>query len=159
MLDWIDANQLGRRNLSPDHFTLLLGRRYNRMKKAKNDGGLGVQKTTVDQIDTRLSTAEKLATEHHVSPATVKRAGKAAADFEVFPDEVKALVSSGESSITLATQFVELPPEAQQEALEVIAQQEATAKEVMREAVHNHRAQGTGENEWAVGTLPSRSGQ
>lgn len=46
------------------------------MKKAKNDGGLGVQKPTVDQIDTRLSTAEKLATEHHVSPATVKLAAR-----------------------------------------------------------------------------------
>jgi hypothetical protein len=32
--DWIDKNQLGRRNLTADAFTLLLGRRYNRAKKA-----------------------------------------------------------------------------------------------------------------------------
>jgi hypothetical protein len=27
-MDWMDANQLGRRNLKPDQFTLLLGRQY-----------------------------------------------------------------------------------------------------------------------------------
>jgi hypothetical protein len=37
--DWIDANQLGRRNLTPDQFTLLLGRRYNRSKKTKAEAG------------------------------------------------------------------------------------------------------------------------
>jgi hypothetical protein len=31
-MDWMDANQLGRRNITPDQFTLLLGRRYNRAK-------------------------------------------------------------------------------------------------------------------------------
>jgi len=30
---WMDSNQLGRRNLSPDAFKLALGRRYNRTKK------------------------------------------------------------------------------------------------------------------------------
>ena len=34
-MDWIDVNQLGRRNLSRDWFMLLLGRRYNRLKKGK----------------------------------------------------------------------------------------------------------------------------
>ena len=117
VLDWIDANQLGRRNLSPDHFTLLLGRRYNRMKKSKGapTGNTNAEKQ-IAQNDPFVSTADKLAIEHHVSPATVKRAGKAAADFEVFPDEVKALAAAGDVSIHLASQFVELPPEAQQEA-------------------------------------------
>ena len=32
--DWIDKNQLGRRNLTPDQMSLLRGRRYNRAKKA-----------------------------------------------------------------------------------------------------------------------------
>ena len=52
-MDWMDANQLGRRNITPDQFTLLLGRRYNRAKKAQNDGGAGTTKTTVDQIEPR----------------------------------------------------------------------------------------------------------
>ena len=33
-MDWMDANQLGRRNLKPDQRSLLRGRRYNRTKKA-----------------------------------------------------------------------------------------------------------------------------
>lgn len=48
-----------------------LGRRYNRTKKAKNDGGRGTQKATVDQIDPRSSTAAKLASKHGVSEPTV----------------------------------------------------------------------------------------
>ena len=38
-MDWIDVNQLGRRNLSRDWFMLLLGRRYNRLKKKKGGNG------------------------------------------------------------------------------------------------------------------------
>jgi len=54
--------------------TLLLGRRYNRTKKqgARTD-------LTSDQNDTKLQTAEVLAQQHGVSPATVKRAGQYAA--------------------------------------------------------------------------------
>ena len=77
--DWIDANQLGRRNLSQDAFKLLLGRRYNRVKKATKDGEKGTAKTTVGQSDPRLreSTAAKLAAQHGVSEKTVKRSGSA----------------------------------------------------------------------------------
>src|SRR4029453_82937 len=32
-MNWIDANQLGRRNLTPDQMSLLRGRRYNRAKR------------------------------------------------------------------------------------------------------------------------------
>ena len=37
--DWIDRNQLGRRNLNPDTASLLRGRIYNRMKKANGQRG------------------------------------------------------------------------------------------------------------------------
>ena len=57
-LDWIDANQLGRRNLSPDAFKLLLGRRYNRAKKAQ--GGRGDRDLSGGQIE-HPKTADKLA--------------------------------------------------------------------------------------------------
>ena len=64
----MDTNQLGRRNLSPVEIKLALGRRYNRSKKAKNDGGAGTPKTSKDQNDTCLeNTAAKLATQHGVS--------------------------------------------------------------------------------------------
>jgi len=63
--DWIDKNQLGRRNLTPDQMSLLRGRRYNRAKKAR-----GGDHKSKDQNDTLINTAKKLAKEHGVSPAT-----------------------------------------------------------------------------------------
>ena len=63
--DWIDKNQLGRRNLTPDQMSLLRGRRYNRAKRQGERTDL-----TLDQNDTKLHTADRLAKEHGVSPAT-----------------------------------------------------------------------------------------
>jgi site-specific DNA-methyltransferase (adenine-specific) len=97
-MDWMDANQLGRRNLTPDEFSLLLGRRYNRLKKSKNDGGAGTSKGTVDQNDPQ-STAEKLAAEHGVSPATVKRAGEFAEAVEEVKETQPEVVAEGEAAI------------------------------------------------------------
>lgn len=62
--------------------------------------------------------------------------------------ETFEMVKAGEVSVPLAAQFAALPEEVQQEAIAAIAEHHEPAKEVMREAVHNHRAQGTGENEW-----------
>lgn len=92
--DWIDANQLGRRNLTVDAFKLLLGRRYNRAKKAQNDGGKGTPKATEDQNDPRLSTAAKIAQQHGTSEATVKRAAKFAEEVERTP-ELKTAIEQG----------------------------------------------------------------
>lgn len=89
-LDWMDAHQLGRRNLSADARRLLLGRRYNRLKKG--DGERGPQK--LDQNDP-ASTAAKLAKEHGVSEATVKRAGRFAEEVEGDAD-LKAAVEAGQ---------------------------------------------------------------
>ena len=74
--EWIIKNQLGRRNLSPTDFNLLLGQLYNQQKKAR-----GGDRKSKDQIDT-LNTAEKLAADHGVSAAKVKRAGRLAAKVE-----------------------------------------------------------------------------
>jgi hypothetical protein len=70
--DWIDRNQLGRRNLSKQDYKLLLGRRYNRAKRA--DGGHGDQKSGGQNA--RPKASEKLAKEHGVDEKTVRRAGK-----------------------------------------------------------------------------------
>ena len=88
-MDWMDTNQLGRRNLSPVDFKLALGRRYNRTKKSvgKPEG------TILGQIDP-ISTAAKLATQHGVSEATVKRAGKLAEAVEAHP-EIKGAIAGG----------------------------------------------------------------
>ena len=70
--DWIDKNQLGRRNLTPDAFKLLLGRRYNRVKKAQGApaGNQNAAPKQTAQNEPVVSTAARLATEHCVSPAT-----------------------------------------------------------------------------------------
>jgi len=73
--DWIDANQLGRRNLTRDQANLLRGRRYNRAKKA--NGVRGPQK--LDQNDP-ASTADRLGKQHGVSAPTIKRDAKFAAE-------------------------------------------------------------------------------
>lgn len=89
---WIDDNQLGRRNLTPDAFALVLGRRYNRTKRQgarndlvpseatsphfeekSNDAAVDEQGGSAQSPDTR--TAAALAAAHGVSRATVERAG------------------------------------------------------------------------------------
>ena len=68
---------------------------------------------------------------------------------EVAAPEVKALAAAGDVSINLASQFVSLPEEVQQEAIAAIAEQNEPAKEVMREAVKKaHVANNSGNNEW-----------
>jgi len=84
--EWIIKNQLGRRNLSPDDYKLLVGMLYNQRKKVvKNPEGKNQHSEVRDQNDTqpkRDKTAEIVAAETGVSPATVKRAGKLAAKVE-----------------------------------------------------------------------------
>lgn len=101
--DWIDANQLGRRNLTPDAFRLLLGRRYNRTKKpvgapkGNKNRAAENQCVQIDHIDSgepevaNVRTAEKLAESHGVSEATVRRAGKFAEAIEKAPELAKAI--------------------------------------------------------------------
>ena len=97
--DWMDSNQIGRRNLTPDAFQLLLGRRYNRRKKTQ--GGdrtkppLSERAAAKGQNDPlpNGNTAEALAAEHRVSSATVKRAGRFAAEVERTPELQQAIAA------------------------------------------------------------------
>lgn len=83
-MDWIDANQIARRNLTPDAFKLALGRRYNRQKTVGHGAG------SAGQVDPQ-NTAARLATEHGVSAASVKRAGKFAQEVEADPELQEAI--------------------------------------------------------------------
>jgi len=74
--DWIDRNQLGRRNLTDDGRKLLLGRVYNRAKKSEHDGGKGKKRSGGQSDRHSEKTSERIAREHNVSEATVRRAGK-----------------------------------------------------------------------------------
>lgn len=77
-MDWIDRNQLGRRNLSKQDYKLLLGRRYNRAKKSEGapKGNANAATKQPGQNAPVERTSEKLAREHGVDEKTVRRAGK-----------------------------------------------------------------------------------
>jgi len=126
--DWMDRNQLGRRNLHPDAFTLLLGRRYNRAKKAvPNPEGAGGKsgKIVGGQNVHQQKTADKLAKEHGVDEKTVRRAGQFAESVEkakaIDPD-IEAKVSSGKAppraAVVKAADMLEKSPERARQILE-----------------------------------------
>lgn len=110
-MDWMDANQLGRRNLTPDQFKLLLGRRYNRTKKA---GFKGNQHTVASGQSDQNHTAVRLAEQHGVSEATVRRAAKLAQEVETTP-ELKQAVLTGKPLIQAKRELKEQRREARRE--------------------------------------------
>jgi hypothetical protein len=95
-LDWIDANQLSRRNLTPEQISLIRGRMYNR---AKGTLGGQIPGSRVDQNDPPIPTADRLAKENNVSAPTIKRDVQFASAVEelkpIIPD-IEKQVMSGE---------------------------------------------------------------
>ncbi len=85
-MDWIDANQLARRNLTPDQASIIRGRRYNRIKLPA--AGRTGRNFSELQSDTPKDTAAEIATKCGVSRATVIR------------DEVKKLEADGREADT-----------------------------------------------------------
>lgn len=94
-LDWVYQNQLGRRNLNPDQFKLLLGRMYNRQKKQGERSDLTYPQIE-EKSDTR--TSARLAEDYGVSRATVERAGQVVQALEQHPD-IYEKVKSGDLSL------------------------------------------------------------
>jgi hypothetical protein len=74
--NWIILNQLGRRNVTPETASALRGMLYNGRKSTKAEAG-AKGGSSKDQNDTCLeTTAETVAKETGVSPATIKRDAK-----------------------------------------------------------------------------------
>lgn len=130
--DWIDRNQLGRRNLTADQMSLLRGRLYNRAKKSLGDRG--PQK--MDQNEPS-STAAILAKEHGVSPATIKRDGQLADAVEKVKPYVPDIVSRVMSGDIPSKQAV------------ISAAREP---ELASEKLKPHVAHNSGEQEWYTPT-------
>lgn len=138
-LDWIDANQLGRRNLTPDQFTLLLGRRYNRSKR--NQGGTGAnQYVQSGQNVHSAKTAERLGEQHGVDERTVRRAGAFAEAVEVLAPLVPELPQALATGTAPAKRAI-------LDAAVVAKEFPGQAQEILR-ADRHHRTQFTGDNEW-----------
>ena len=142
--DWMDRNQLGRRNLHPDAFTLLLGRRYNRTKRVGRPSSKEGQNVPVS--------AESLAKEHGVDAKTVKRAGKFAESVEKakkIDPQIEAKVSSGKAppraAVVKAAALLEKAPDRAREILssdktmaEVVREEKKEEKErIKQEAIEN----------------------
>jgi len=135
--DWIDKNQLGRRNLTPDQMSLLRGRRYNRAKKTKSEAG-SIGGSSKAQNDTCLpspSTAKRLADEHGVSPATIKRDGQLAEAVE----KLKPNIPDIESRIMSG----DVP--SKQAVIEAAKEPESAPEKLKPQP---HVSYNTGENEW-----------
>lgn len=79
--DWMDVNQLGRRNLTNDQRKIIIGRRYNREKKSMSEAGS--MKGKSDGKNYQSSTAQKLANENNVTEKTVRNYAK---DSEFFDE-------------------------------------------------------------------------
>jgi len=97
-LDWTDANQLGRRNLTPDQRSIIRGRRYNRTKKAAHSrpANTGGAKSPTAEVAVQVNTAKALADQHGVSERTIRSDGKRADAIDrlarTAPDQAKAVI-------------------------------------------------------------------
>lgn len=122
--DWIDKNQLGRRNLSKRDYKLLLGRRYNRVKKAEHDGGKGKKRSGGQNAHHSEKTSERLAREHGVDEKTVRRAGEfqqAAEELGVTGDIARGTLHASEAEVVAAAKA--LPEGATDEQRQAARQQ------------------------------------
>ncbi|MGE4531759.1 MAG: DNA N-6-adenine-methyltransferase [Acidithiobacillus sp.] len=151
--EWIIKNQFGRRNIS-DYQRGVLALKLKpvieeraRANHAANGGDkLGAARQNSDTPVEKIRTDEAVSELANISRDTIRKVEKIEA---AAPEEVKVLAGSGEVSINLASQFIDLPEEAKEEALEEISKHEAPAREVIREAVKKaHVANNSGNNEW-----------
>ena len=100
-LAWIEDNQLGRRNLTPDQFRYYLGRKYER----KKHNNYGFDDRSVGQNDPRSDrVSAEIATQHGTSEKTVRRAADYAKNLdevsEVLGDNFKQDVLSGKEKVS-----------------------------------------------------------
>ena len=122
---WMYRNQLGRRNLSPTDAAELRGLMYNSRKQTKG----GDRKSKAQNDPLIQSTANEVAAETGVSPATVKRDGEYAESVaevaEIVPD-IRQQVRKGtakKKDVIAAAKVAKSSPE---KAREIVASGKAT---------------------------------
>ena len=133
--DWMDKNQLGRRNLSPEQMSLLRGRRYNRMKRQGERMDL-----TSDHFDQKLDTSQVLANQHGVSAPTIRRDGQFARAVEQLSVatnksdyDVLQMYATKKDTIK-AAQIIKAKPNAVNDALALTKERKAQKAEALKAA-------------------------
>lgn len=130
--DWMDANQLGRRNLTPEAVSLLRGRRYNRVKVS---GFKGNQHTLGNpHFEDKQKTSVSLAEQYGVSHATIERDGQ-------FADAVEAL----KPTVPDIEQRVLSGDVPSKKAVVEASKEPEKAEEILRKP---HVSNNSGDNEW-----------
>jgi ParB family chromosome partitioning protein len=147
VLDWIDRNQLGRRNLHPDTASLLRGRVLNRQKQRLGGDRKSAEAKKSNAQSEHLKpgdTSKRLAKDFGVSRATVTRDGQYAAAV----DTLKPIVPELEAQVIRG----EGPPRKQVvEAAKVAQESPAKAKEILADSKPPHKphvSQNSGNQEW-----------
>lgn len=97
VIEWIENNQLSRRNLTDAQTRYFRGQQYNRLKRQ------GARNDTSPQFGEKLSTAQKLGTEHGVSKNTIERDGKLAQEIDT-DDSLREMVMAGASTAEVKKQ-------------------------------------------------------
>lgn len=101
-INWIVNNQLGRRNVTPQQASYLRGKLYNAEKADPfaRPGNDNRSELRGDHFDPREKTADRLATQLGVSPATVKRDAKFADSVDRFEPDTRRDILAGQSGYT-----------------------------------------------------------
>lgn len=127
-INWIIGNQLGRRNVTDEQKSYLRGKRY--VEENKGHGGDRKSDNGSSAHNAHLKTADKLAGEYDVNPATIRRDAKFAEAVDLLAAPIRKEVLSGESELTRSQVAViaELP---KAEQVKIVAKgPEAVAKKV-----------------------------
>lgn len=160
--DWIINNQLGRRNLTPEAFALLLGMKYNREKQQ----GKRTDLTSAQSGQKSKETSERIAEEHKVSKNTVRRAGKFAEDLEAVEEvagpEVREAVLRREkpirrTDVARLAKVAQKDPERAKKAIDAVMQGEKPATVTTR--LHREEAQAEAVRESKEAETPARIAQ
>jgi hypothetical protein len=93
VVEWMLVNQLGRRNITPEQKSYLIGKKYENEKQRQ-----GRPENNEDKMSP-LRTADKLAQEFDISDKQVKRNEQFAKGVDKMNDDLKNVVLQGKSSL------------------------------------------------------------